>query len=141
MKINNKEKINKNYSLSQWERRVVVFKFIYSLLIDEFLNDKDTEKKIEKELPNDIYILSIVKDFIKNKIDYFKLLQDNLKDTWKINRLDYVDRAIIFSAICEYNVHKIDKKILIDQAIITSKKYGTDSSYKFINFILDKVMK
>lgn len=68
-------------------------------------------------------------------------MQDNLKDTWKINRLDYVDRAIIFSAICEYNVHKIDKKILIDQAIITSKKYGTDSSYKFINFILDKVMK
>ncbi|WP_412032207.1 transcription antitermination protein NusB [Malacoplasma muris] len=141
MKIKNKEKINKNYTLSQWERRVVVFKFIYSLLIDEFLNDKDIEKKIEKELPNDIYILSIVKDFINNKIEYFKLLQDNLKDTWKINRLDYVDRAIIFSAICEYNVHKIDKKILIDQAIITSKKYGTDSSYKFINFILDKVMK
>lgn len=140
MKIK-KENLTKNYTLSQWEKRVVIFKFIYSILMNDELLLIDINKKIEQELPNDEYIKSAVNDFVENRNKYIELLQSNLKENWTVNRLDYVDRAIIFCSMCESNVHHIDKKIIIDQAIITSKNYGTETSYKFINFILDKVIK
>lgn len=136
----NKFKVDKNCSLSQWEKRVIVFKFMYSILINEELSIDEIIIKMEKELPNDEYITSIIYNFINKKNEYIDLLQKNLKENWTVKRLDYIDKAIIFSSICEYHVHKLDKKVIIDQAIITAKNYGTDVSYKFINFILDKVI-
>lgn len=129
-----------NLNLSQWEKRVLIFKFIYSLLINEELDNKDKIDKLSVEIGDDEYINLVVRDFILNENKYIDMVSNFLLKTWKISRVDYIDRAIIFSAIGEYRIHKIDKKILIDQAIITSKKYGVDNSYKFINFILDKVL-
>lgn len=128
--------------LSQWEKRVIAFKFIYSLLIDEALTKEDMEQKLQKEISEDSeYIIKIISSFIKNKEEFENEVSLNLLKTWTLNRVNYIDKAIIFSSMSEYKAHNIDKNILIDQAIITSKKYGDDNSYKFINFILDKVLK
>lgn len=133
--------IKSNFNLSQWEKRVLIFKFIYSLLIDEELNSDEKINKLNNEIGDkDNYINSVIIDFIKNENEYIELVSRFLLKTWKITRVDYIDRAILFSSIGEYRVHKIDRKILIDQAIITAKKYSLDNSYKFINFILDKVL-
>lgn len=133
--------IKSNFNLSQWEKRVLIFKFIYSLLIDEGLNSDEKINKLNNEIGDkDNYINSVIIDFIKNENEYIELVSRFLLKTWKITRVDYIDRAILFSSIGEYRVHKIDRKILIDQAIITAKKYSLDNSYKFINFILDKVL-
>jgi transcription termination factor NusB len=45
------------------------------------------------------------------------------------------------TAYSEANALKIDKKIIIDQAIITTKKYSEPNDYKFINAILDNIIK
>jgi transcription termination factor NusB len=34
----------------------------------------------------------------------------------------------------------MDKKIIIDQAIVNAKNYSSENMYKFINSILDKVL-
>lgn len=128
--------------LSQWERRVVVFKYIYSLLIDDSLSVDMQENKVKEELfEKDKYVYDVVLEFIKNKSKYELMIKPYLKTNWTIDRIDYIDKSIIFASLSEYSIHKIDKKIIIDQAIITAKKYGITNSYKFINFILDKVIK
>lgn len=133
--------VKNNLNLSQWEKRVLIFKFIYSLIIDDDLSKEEKINKFYYEIGNnDNYINLAVIDFINNENEYIDLVSHFLLKTWKISRVDYIDRAILFSAISEYRVHKIDRNILIDQAIITAKKYGVDNSYKFINFILDKVL-
>lgn len=131
-----------NNKLTQWEKRVIIFKFIYSLIIDHELTKQEMTKKIGNDLGKNIdeYILLPINSFINEKNKYFDLLSLNLSNNWTIDRICYVDKAIIFAAMSEYRIHKIDKKIIIDQAIVTSKKYSAENSYKFINFILDKVL-
>jgi transcription termination factor NusB len=34
----------------------------------------------------------------------------------------------------------MDKKIIIDQAVINAKNYSDPNSYKFVNAILDKII-
>ncbi|MBO7085445.1 hypothetical protein J6W20_06150 [bacterium] len=43
-------------------------------------------------------------------------------------------------ALAEFNVLHTDKKVIIDQAIITCKKYDNLQAYKFVNAILDKLL-
>lgn len=132
-------KINSN--LSQWEKRVISFKFIYSCLVLELNKQEMIEKyNCEIKLLDDIYINNIIIFFIENKEKLFKQIMNLLQPNWTIDRVNLIDLSVVCCTISESNVHKIDKKILIDQAVITAKKYGDQSSYKFVNSILDKVL-
>lgn len=130
-----------NYNLAQWEKRVISFKFIYSCLILE-LNHKEMLEKYNSEIKhlNNDYVDNIIFFFINNKEKLFKQITNLLQANWTIERLNLVDLSIVCCAVSESNACQIDKKILIDQAIITAKKYGDQNSYKFVNSILDKIL-
>ena len=70
----------------------------------------------------------------------FEQISNLLESNWTIERVNLIDLSIVCCTISEKNVHQIDKKILIDQAVITAKKYGDENSYKFVNSILDKIL-
>jgi transcription termination factor NusB len=55
--------------------------------------------------------------------------------------LSVVDQAILLSSISEYKALNIDMKIVIDQALVNAKYYGEINSVKYINAILDKILK
>ncbi|MGL5591659.1 MAG: transcription antitermination factor NusB [Mycoplasmoidaceae bacterium] len=122
--------------LKQWEKRIIVFQYIYSCLIKQ---DFDSDN-IPDEIKNDEYIFSIVEYALNNFSEIKKIIVSNLKENWKWDRVAEVDLAIIVSTYSEYKISKIDRKILIDQAIVTSKNYSDEKSYKFINFILDRML-
>ncbi|GHU48471.1 hypothetical protein FACS1894218_5460 [Bacilli bacterium] len=44
-------------------------------------------------------------------------------------------------AICESRANKVGRKIIIDQALVTAKKFAIKDSVKYINAVLDKVIK
>lgn len=132
----------KTNNLTQWEKRVAVFKFVYSVLISDLSKDESI-KKFELELKdtiNDDYINSITLYFIENKNFLEQTLEKHLLKNWTIDRVDFIDKSIIYASISEYKACNVNKGIVIDQAIITAKKYGIENSYKFVNYILDKVL-
>lgn len=132
----------KTNNLTQWEKRVAVFKFVYSVLISDLSKDESV-KKFELELKdtiNDDYINAITLYFIENKSFLEQTLEKHLLKNWTIDRVDFIDKSIIYASISEYKACNVNKGIVIDQAIITAKKYGIENSYKFVNYILDKVL-
>lgn len=132
----------KTNNLTQWEKRVAVFKFVYSVLISDLSKDESI-KKFELELKdtiNDDYINAITLYFIENKNFLEQTLEKRLLKNWTIDRVDFIDKSIIYASISEYKACNVNKEIVIDQAIITAKKYGIENSYKFVNYILDKVL-
>lgn len=132
----------KTNNLTQWEKRVAVFKFVYSVLISDLSKDESI-KKFELELKdtiNDDYINAITLYFIENKNFLEQTLEKHLLKNWTIDRVDFIDKSIIYASISEYKACNVNKGIVIDQAIITAKKYGIENSYKFVNYILDKVL-
>lgn len=54
-------------------------------------------------------------------------------------RMDKVDRSILRIAVWEltYNTEDMSPSIVINEAVQLSKLFGSDSSYKLINAILD----
>ena len=77
---------------------------------------------------------------LKNINEIIEAFQKNMP-TWKFDRLNQVERAILLESYAAYKmVGDIDKKVMINVAINLSKKYLDKKDYKFVNGILDKIL-
>lgn len=59
---------------------------------------------------------------------------------WPLIQMNQVDLAILRSTLLEYQIKKTPQKVLINEAIEIAKQFGTDSSPKFINGVLGKIL-
>lgn len=63
-------------------------------------------------------------------------------ENWRLERIAVIDRNILRFAICEIlYFDDVPDKVSIDEAIEIAKKFSTDDSGRFVNGILDKVLK
>lgn len=77
---------------------------------------------------------------LKNINEIIEAFQKNMP-TWKFDRLNQVERAILLESYAAYKlVGNIDKKVMINVAVNLSKKYLDKKDYKFVNGILDKIL-
>lgn len=127
-------------TLAQWEKRVIVFKHIYSQLMKEEPVAVAKQNFFETLGAIDADWMKVLEYFLEHKTTIINTLAQNLASSWTFDRLNVVDQAILIEAYSEYQVLKNDKSIVIDQAVITSKKYSDSNSYEYINAILDKVL-
>jgi len=113
--------------------RMKVVQFLYSL---DF-KGSDFEQTFElvglKEEP---LAKRLIEYYIQNEDAVNIIIQRNLK-SWKLNRLNYTDRAIIRAGTCELLLKETDKAVIINEFVDISKKYGQQESPFFINGILD----
>ncbi len=122
--------------LKQWEKRVIAFQMIYVYIVRE-KEDKSFASKYENV---DDDVLKIVDYAIQNLDDIVNKIIPYIKKGWTWNRLLNVDKAILVEAVAEKFTFNTDKNIIIDQAVLTAKNYSDENSYKFINYILDKIL-
>lgn len=71
-----------------------------------------------------------------------KLISD-ISFNWRLDRMDKVDLAILRMSVysLKFQNLEVSKRVIIDEAILIAKKYGSKNSYKFINGILDALLK
>ena len=55
-----------------------------------------------------------------------------------IDQISKIELAILKQAIYELKSSSLDKPIIISEAIRLAKRFGQDSSHKFVNALLDK---
>jgi len=67
---------------------------------------------------------------------------NNYTNNWSLERITNIDRSILRIAIYEilYLVN-IPKSVSINEAVELAKKYGTKSSFSFVNGVLGKIDK
>ena len=107
--------------------------FYENLAIETVIN---SGKKISQE--NSQYVHQVVKSTIAKLEEIDEIISAHLKKGWTIQRLATVDRNILRLSIYEikFAEKKIPKGIIINEAVEIAKKYGTDSSGRFVNGIL-----
>lgn len=130
---------NEELNLPQWQKRVQVVKFLYSFLIKQNSVER-TKKEAFEDYEFDAAQLKIIEYSLDHFHEIVDLLQSKISHSWQFNRLNYVDQAILIEAYAESQVEHTNKVILIDQSVITAKKYSDDTSYKYINAVLEKVL-
>lgn len=70
-----------------------------------------------------------------------RIIEANLKN-WRLARLSKVDHTNLLLAVNDLCFQKsAPKKVIINEAIEISKKFGTEESASFINGVLDSVIK
>ncbi len=90
---------------------------------------------------DEVYAQRLLKGITTNAEHIDAILKDIVKN-WDIERIAIIDRNILRIAICEViYFDDIPPKVSMDEAIEIAKIYSTPDSGKFVNGILDKVVK
>ena len=131
---------------SRTAMREETFKLVYSIeiqkkepledVINLYIESNEIEDKETKR-----YIEDVILGIDKNKDEIINEIEKNLKSEWKIERISKMDLAILKLAIYEIKYKDIPFKVVINEAVELAKKYGEDSSKKFVNGILASVVK
>ena len=132
--------------MSRTEMRELAFKLLYSLEVqntvelDEQIDLYIQEEKIENEAIVE-YIKDIVYGVNKNSDEITNIIKSCLTEKWTIERISKINLTILKLAIYEMKYKEIPCKAEINEAVELAKKYGEDSSSKFINGALATAIK
>ena len=119
--------------------REQAFKLLYSLQIskeevkeqiDFFIEIEEiTDKEAKKYINNTILGIEKEEKNIESQIE------QNIKAGWTISRISKID------LIYEIIYTKLPYKVVINEVVELSKKYGDDSSKSFVNGVLASIVK
>ena len=126
---------------------------VFESLRSELSLNNDDQKIIQsiqefKQTSNHLFddnINKLIVERIKGTLANYKtleiLIEKNLKN-WKLSRLSKVDLTNLILATYELKYEeKTPTKVIINEAIEITKKFGTDTTKGFINGVLDNIAK
>lgn len=125
--------------------REQAFKLLYSIEIQHETSEEQVDLYLEN---NDIldektreYIIDVINGIKQNEEEINKLIKENLKQDWQLERIPKINIALLKLAIYEIIYKEIPYKVAINEVVELAKKYGEDNSPTFINGILASVVK
>ena len=132
--------------MNRSDMREHAFKLIYSLEIQKVDNIQEQvdlyfESNNIKDEEAKKYITDAILGIEKNKAEILSVIEKNLKEEWKLNRISKMDLSVLKLAIYEIKFSEVPYKVSINEAVELAKKYGEDKSKKFVNGILASIVK
>lgn len=84
-------------------------------------------------------------ELVKGTLESREKIDDLIRsqaDNWRLERMPAVDRNVLRLAIFEM-LHETDtpKLVIVDEAIELAKKFGSEQSGRFVNGLLDGLLK
>ena len=119
------------------KKRELLLQALYQKEISGISNTEVMKQLKERNKKYDLSDLNIILKGIKqNKQTIDKMIEQNSK--LELKDIGEIELSILRSMLFEMQQKTVDRSISLSEAIRLAKKYGQDSSYKFINAILDK---
>ncbi|WP_305862235.1 transcription antitermination factor NusB [Helicobacter cholecystus] len=103
-------------------------------LAPEILDEKKIKNKQQE------FALSLFNGTLKELYNVDERISEHLKE-WDIQRIGGIERAILRLGVYELCFTPIDAPIIINEAIELAKLYGSDNAPRFINGVLDAIVK
>lgn len=136
--------------LSRNQQHFIIMTVIYNELND-FENSESKDHRSASFLMSELCECPIeeVPLYIKDSVGHSLSKYGQIKEaflpklnSWKWERIPLLTRSVLIMSYAHfYFVEKIDKKVVINIAINLAKKYIDEKQAKFINAILDEVLK
>ena len=130
--------------MEEMTRRELAFCYIYSQEIQKqnskaqvkiFLDSLEIENNRDRE-----YVKDSAQAIKEHNEEISKLIGENLKTGWTIDRISTVDLSLLKLAIYEINYLKTPYKIIINEIVNMAKKYGEENSGAFVNGVLASIV-
>ena len=125
-------------------KREIAFCYIYSQEIQKqnsrsqvkmFLDSNEIVDPRIRE-----YVKSIANGIKENDTEITKIITENLKEGWSIDRISTIDVAFLKLGIYEIKYKKEPYKMVISEIVKYAKLYGEETSAPFINGVLASVV-
>ena len=117
-----------------------ILKVLYQQNLNEYTFSDILKTFIEKRKYDKDYFENIILLIEKNNQKIVSFIEDNTD--LKLESLIPVDKSILMLSVCELiDRSDVPKKVILNESINIAKKYSTDESYKFINNILDQLLR
>lgn len=125
-------------------KRELAFCYIYSQEVQKqnsksqvklFLDSNEIEDPKTRE-----YVKEVAIGVKQNDEEINKIISENLKVGWTIERISTIDLAFLKLAIYEIKYKKVPYKVVINEVINYAKIYGEESSGSFINGVLASIV-
>ena len=88
---------------------------------------------------NNAFVHELVTNVVQNKGEIDRTIQ-RFATAWPVEQISVIDRNILRLAISEILFdNKVSIKVAINEAVELAKKFGSDSSPKFVNGVLGSV--
>ena len=125
--------------------RELAFKLVYEIEMQKENTEEQFEIFIENNEITDEKVVNYLKDIKQgieaNRAEIEKLIENNLKENWSLNRISKINLSLIEIAIYEMIYKDIPYKVAINEVVELAKRYADDSAPMFINGILASVVK
>ncbi|MEE9445640.1 MAG: transcription antitermination factor NusB [Cocleimonas sp.] len=119
-------------AIYQWQMTDNSYKDIYQGLQEDSALSKDIPKA------DMAFFQALVKCVIEQTADIDAVLNPFLDR--KAEHLDQIEKAILRLSACELQNHpEVPYKVIINESVNLTKKFGADQAHKFVNGVLDKV--
>mgnify|MGYP006061403081 FL=1 len=119
------------------KKRELILQALHQKEISGVSNTEVLKQLKERNKKYDLSDLNLILKGIKqNKQTIDKMIEQNSK--LELKDIGEIELSILRSMLFEMQQKTVDRSISLSEAIRLAKKYGQDSSYKFINAILDK---
>ncbi|WP_300643835.1 transcription antitermination factor NusB [uncultured Helicobacter sp.] len=103
-------------------------------LAPEILDEKKIKNKQQE------FALSLFNGVLEKLTNVDEQVSKHLKE-WDIQRIGGIERAILRLGVYELCFTSTDAPIVINEAIELAKLYGSDNAPRFINGVLDAIVK
>lgn len=124
--------------------RELAFKAMYGMEVQKEHTNEQLDLFLEDNGINESdaieYIKSVFNGIETNKEEILKMISDNLKRDWTIERISKVNLAILEIAIFEIKYNELPFKIVINEAVEIAKKYGDEAAPLFVNGVLASIV-
>ena len=117
-------------------REKLIFALYQHLLLKKDLNECFLNNFEDVDL--DDFINNIQQDLLTKETDYIYEISEYL-NKFTFDRLNLVEQAILLEATSEIKLNLNEDAVVIDEAIILTKNYCDEDSYKYINGVLDNI--
>lgn len=90
------------------------------------------------------HMVPMVKELCRTTLDKISSIDElivSCSANWKLDRMASIDRNVLRLAACELLLKSAPPKVIMNEAIELAKKYGTNDSGKFVNGVLDRMVR
>lgn len=132
--------------ISRTEEQKLSMMCIYDALLYSYMDEQFSIEELMEgifNMPFDeipLFSRSLVVKSLSHINEIIPIYQEKMPK-WNFARLNNLEKAILLMSYTNYKYLKeSDKNVVINTAIVLSKKYLDKDDYKFVNAILDKVL-
>ena len=126
------------------EAREMLFKALYEIEVQKDITEEHINMFLENNEIQDKSTIEYIKKSItginEKKEELEKIISNNLKKDWKLDRISKINIALLKLAIYEIKYTETPFKVAINEAVDLAKKYSEEAVPSFINGVLASVV-